>query len=104
MISYIKNIFIITALSMILPAASVFADDTVYGWQMMSEQERKEHREKMRSFKTEEERHRYRLEHHKKMEKRAQEQGKTLQHMREDGRGMGSGSGGKGFGGSGKGR
>jgi hypothetical protein len=83
------------------------AEQTVYGWQLMSEQERAEHRNKMRSFQTEQQREAYRMEHHKRMQKRAQERGMTLPDQPGPrGKGMGGpgmGSG-PGPGGSGKGR
>jgi len=81
--------------------------ETVYGWQIMTEQERAEHRAKMRSFKTEREREQYRMEQHERMEERAKERGITLpdvppqrgQGMRP-GNGMGGGmSPGNGMGG-----
>ena len=77
----IKSLLFIFTLCITFPAASVFAEDQVYGWQMMSEQERQEHRTKIQNMKTEKERNQYRLEHHKKMEQRAKEQGKTIQNM-----------------------
>ncbi|MDH5360992.1 MAG: hypothetical protein OEX03_10535 [Gammaproteobacteria bacterium] len=85
------------------------ADETVYGWQLMSEQERNEHREKMQSMRTEQEREAYRMEHHKMMQERATEQGINLpepQDRRRDGMpnrmdGSGMGSGGMGSGGMG---
>ena len=102
--TYIKSLLFIFTLSMILPATSVFAEDQIYGWQMMSEQEQQEHRTKMQNMNTEEERNRYRLEHHKMMEQRAKEQGKSLSDMPRNrnnmmdgqgsGGGMGSGRGG----------
>ncbi|MGD8526258.1 MAG: hypothetical protein PVJ63_08405 [Thioalkalispiraceae bacterium] len=76
--------------------------EQVYGWELMTEQERAEHRTKMQSMKTKEERERYRLEHHKKMQQRAKQQGVTLPDMPgEQGKGMGDGMGkgtGKGMG------
>jgi Spy/CpxP family protein refolding chaperone len=44
----------------------------------MTPQERAEHRDKMRSLKTAEERQKFREEHHKQMEQRAKERGVTL--------------------------
>lgn len=52
--------------------------DQIYGSQLMTEQERIEHRNRMRNMKTNEEREAYRLEHHKKMQARAKEKGITL--------------------------
>lgn len=80
-----------------------YAEQQVYGWQLMSEQERHEHRIKMRSFKTEQERIAYRHEHHKRMQERAKQQGVTLPDEpkamgkgMQRGPGMGSGGGGGG--------
>ena len=46
---------------------AVQEQEQVYGWELMSEHERQEHRAKMRSLQTEQERERYRLEHHEQM-------------------------------------
>ena len=73
-----------------------FADEQVYGYQLMTEQERAEHRAKMQSFQTEQEREAYRQQHHKMMQERAREQGVTLPDEpmpRGQGRGMGPGPG-----------
>jgi hypothetical protein len=73
--------------------------DQIFGSQLMTEQERLEHRNKMRSLKTETEREAFQLEHHKLMQARAKEKGVTLpeQPMRPGGMhpggGMGSGMG-----------
>lgn len=48
------------------------------GWSLMTPEERTAHREKMWSFKTYEECKAYQSEHHKAMEAKAKEQGKTL--------------------------
>ena len=53
-------------------------EETVYGWQLMTEQERNQHRTKMRSLTTEEDREAYRHEHHKMMKQRAIERGVKL--------------------------
>jgi len=106
--THMKSLLFIFTLSITLPASSVFAEDPVYGWQLMSEQERLEHRSKMQSMKTEEERNQYRLEHHEMMEQRAKEQGITLPDVPQnrnnmmDGRGD-MGNGGRGMGGGGMG-
>ena len=55
------------AMFLVSPLQLGFAAEPVYGWQLMSEQERNEHRTKMQSLKTPQERERYRLEHHKNM-------------------------------------
>ncbi len=70
------------------------AADQAYGWELMTEQERTEHQEKMRSFKTQEEREQYRIEHHKKMQERAKAKGVTLPDKPlPQGKGMGGGMG-----------
>lgn len=69
--------------------------DQIYGSQLMTEQERIEHRNRMRSMKSNEEREAYRLEHHKKMQARAKERGVTLpDEPAARGHMMGPGSGG----------
>ncbi len=86
------------------------AKEKIYGSQLMTRKERAEHRSKMRSLKTQEERDAYRLEHHKKMQERAKGKGMTLPDeppatgmgmggMRQGGGGMGPGGGGMGPGG-----
>jgi hypothetical protein len=76
--------------------------EQVYGYELMTEQERAEHRTRMRAFKTEQEREQFRLEHHKKMQERAKERGVTLpDEPMPRGKGMGGGQGG-GMGGGGR--
>lgn len=78
--------------------------EQIYGSQLMTEQERLEHRNMMRSMKTQEEREAYRLDHHKKMQARAKEKGVTLpdeplpQGRMMKGPGAGGGMGGGGMG------
>ncbi|MFZ5621386.1 MAG: hypothetical protein ACOY5W_10220 [Pseudomonadota bacterium] len=86
------------ALGMAMPALA--EDEVIYGRELMTEQELAEHRAKMRSLRTEQEREAFRMEHHKLMQERAKERGVTLPDepgprgkgmgMR-DGRGMGQG-------------
>lgn len=73
--------------------------DQIYGSQLMTEQERLEHRTQMRNLKTVKERETYQLEHHKRMQERAKEKGVTLpdEPMMGPG-GMGPGPGGMGGG------
>lgn len=52
--------------------------ERIYGSQLMTQQERLEHRERMRTMQTNEQRETYRQEHHKKMQERAQERGVTI--------------------------
>jgi len=65
--------------------------DRAYGWNIMTPEERAEHRAKMRSFETNEEREQYRIEHHKKMQERMKERGITLpdQPRNREGKGLG---------------
>lgn len=80
-------------------------DKMIYGWQLMTPKERQQHRAKMQSMKTEEERMAYREEHHKLMQQRAQERGLTLpDRPRRQGGGQGFGGGFGGSQSSGKGR
>lgn len=53
-------------------------EGTVYGWQLMSQQERIEYRTKMQSLNTEQERYAFRIHHHEQMKERAMAQGVTL--------------------------
>jgi len=76
------------------PFSVASAQDTVYGYELMTQQEREQHQQKMRSFETEQEREAYRQEHHKLMQERAREQGKTLPDApMPRGSGMGGGGG-----------
>ena len=81
-------------------------DQDIYGSQLMTMQERNEHRAKMRAAKTAEERERIRAEHHEQMKVRAKERGVTLPDAPPAGRGpgMGPGGGGGGMGSGGGGR
>jgi hypothetical protein len=84
------------------------AKEQVYGSQLMTEQELSQHRTKMRTAKTAEEREKIRKEHHEQMKERAKERGLTLpDEPPARGGGMGQSAGGKrsrgggmGFGGS----
>jgi len=99
---------------LLLPMQVSYSAEEAYGWSIMSEQERIQHRETMRNLKTQEEQERYRMEHHNKMQERAKEKGVTLPDSIQDrGRMMdkdqmrdqtGSGSGMGGGMGGGKGR
>lgn len=73
--------------------APSFAEESVmYGRQLMTPEEIAQHRAKMQSFQTAQERETYRLEHHRRMQKRAEAQGVTLPDMpMERGKGMGMG-------------
>ena len=68
----------------------------VYGSQLMTQQERTEHRTKMRTAKTAEEREQIRKEHHEAMKERAKVRGVTLPEeppARAGGMGLGGGMG-----------
>ena len=75
-------------------------DQDMYGWQLMTPEEREEHRAKMRSLKTREAREAYRIEHHERMQERARQKGVTLPDMpMPQSKGMGPRGGGMGPGG-----
>jgi DNA primase len=66
--------------------------EQIYGYDLMTEQERAEHREQMRSMKTEQEREAYRIQHHEEMQRRAGARGVELQEpMPARGQGKGQG-------------
>ncbi|HET9883575.1 MAG TPA: hypothetical protein VFS81_17625 [Candidatus Binatia bacterium] len=85
--------------------------EPIYGSELMTEKERNEYRERMRSAKTQQEREKIRSEHHDRMLARAKERGVTIPDQPPakgagtgPGGGMGPGAGGMGTGGgSGKG-
>lgn len=66
--------------------------EVIYGSQLMTQQERIEHRNKIRAAKTQMERDQIRAEHHAKMQERAKQRGITLPDMPPAG-GMGGGMG-----------
>jgi hypothetical protein len=88
-------------------------EEQIYGSQLMTPQERAEHRAKMRAAKTAEEREQIRKEHHKLMQERAKARGMTLPeeppakgggmmmgpggHRMGPGGGMGGPGGGRGY-------
>lgn len=57
------------------------AQEQIYGSQLMTRQERLEHRAKLRAAKTAEEREQIRKEHHERMQQRAKERGVSLPEM-----------------------
>jgi hypothetical protein len=75
--------------------------EPIYGAQMMTEQERLQHRQRLRDASSLEERERIRAEHHERMSVRAQERGVSIPGSPPaKGGGMGpGGGGGKGSGG-----
>lgn len=71
--------------------------ERIYGYELMTPQERSDYQTRMRAAKTAQEREAIRLEHHKQMQERARAQGKTLPDMPPTNRGpgmMGPGGGG----------
>lgn len=70
-------------------------DPEIYGYQMMTSQERDEYRARMRAAQTQEERERIRTEHHTLMKERARERGITMPDQ-PPARGMGGGMGSSG--------
>ena len=76
--------------------AQSIPEEPVYGSQMMTDQERNEHRAQLRAAKSEEERDQIRRAHHDHMRQRAQERGVTLPEepaARGGGTGLGPGPG-----------
>lgn len=53
-------------------------DDAIYGSQLMTERERHQYREQLRTMQTPEQREQYRRQHHEKMQQRAKAKGVTL--------------------------
>ncbi len=75
----LKMMLSAVALGLLSASSVAFAEDPpVYGSQLMTNQERIEHRNKLRAAKTDEEREQVRLQHHEQMQLRAKEQGVTL--------------------------
>ena len=93
----------------LMTSGAIAVDEPIYGSQLMTNQERMEHRTKMNAAKTAQEREQVRMEHHEQMQLRAKERGMTLPDtppargagMRQ---GMGPGGGMGGGMGAGRGR
>ena len=62
----------------LMASGSLAADEPIYGSQLMTRQERMEHRTKMNAAKSVQERDQVRLEHHEQMKLRAKERGVSL--------------------------
>lgn len=62
----------------LMTSGAVAVDEPIYGSQLMTNQERMEHRTKMNAAKTTQEREQVRMEHHEQMQLRAKERGMTL--------------------------
>ncbi len=74
--------------------ATAHGDESIYGGQMMTDQERQQHRDSMRSAESASERERLQREHRARMKARAAEKGVTLpDDMPGQGMGGGPGSG-----------
>ncbi|MBU6304937.1 MAG: hypothetical protein KGO79_05930 [Betaproteobacteria bacterium] len=88
-------------LSILLPAVSSAAEPEapIYGHQLMTQQERRDYREQMRSARSWEEREQLRREHHERMRERARAKGVTLPDS-PPARGPGAAPGAKGPGGT----
>ena len=98
---------LLSALVLGLMVSGAFAADApIYGSQLMTNQERVEHRKNLSAVKTAEEREQVRLEHHEQMKLRANERGVELPDTPPaQGAGMGGRMGqGGGMGGMGPGR
>jgi hypothetical protein len=98
---------VLSALALsLMTCSAIAADEPIYGSQLMTNQERIEHRNKLRAAKTVEEREQVRLEHHEQMKLRARERGAVLpDEPPAQGGGMGRSMGpGGGMGGMGAGR
>lgn len=101
-----KQLLVICALAWAIPLSAGLAlaadpapaqgqaEEQVYGSQIMTQQERAEHRDKMRAAKTAAEREQIRKEHHARMKERAKQRGVTLpEEPPMGGAGMGPGPG-----------
>lgn len=65
--------------------------EMLYGYQLMTQQERLDYMQKLQSAKTFEEREKLRIEHHRLMQERAKKRGMTLPDMPPAGGGWGPG-------------
>jgi hypothetical protein len=95
---------VVVAAALSFPLLSAAQNRTpIYGSQLMTQQERAQYRERMRSLRTAQERERFRLEHHERMQERARARGIMLpvEPPARGGRGMGPGGQGMGPGGGG---
>jgi hypothetical protein len=106
-----KRILMVSLLAAALSLSTGFTlaadqQEEIYGSQLMTQQERNDHRAKMNAAKTAEEREQIRKAHHERMKERAKTRGVTLPDEPPatgggmgPGRGMGPGGGGMGPGG-----
>lgn len=78
----------------LMTSGAIAADAPIYGSQLMTNQERVEHRTKLRAATTAQEREQVRLEHHEQMKLRAKERGVAMpDDPPQQGGGMGPGGG-----------
>lgn len=73
-----RHILSLAALCCLVLSGPAGAADTIYGSQLMTPQERAEHRATLRQQTTEAERNAYRQQHHDAMQARARERGVQL--------------------------
>lgn len=92
-------VWIFIGVSLAADPAQAQQQGKAYGWNLMTPEERVEHRAKMRSLQTNEEREQFRIEHHKKMKERMKERGVTLPDQPRNRGGMGPRDGRRGGGG-----
>lgn len=93
-----RNLIAAVFSASMLLSTSAFAEDQqqIYGSQLMTEQERAEHRIRIRNAASAEEREQIRNEHHKRMQERAKAKGIQLPDeppAARGGQGMGKGQG-----------
>ncbi len=86
-------VLIIAIASLPATVSAQSQDEPIYGRQLMTEQERSEYRNQMRSAKTQEEREKIRAQHHEEIKARAKSRGVTLPDDPAP-KGMGYGRGG----------
>ena len=97
-----KNTVILSAAVLVFLSIDVSFAQTTYGSQLMSPEERAEHRAKMRSL-SPSEREAYRTEHHKVMKERAESMGLSMPDQPPAQRGFGRRGPGYGYGRGGRG-
>lgn len=69
---YLSLPLFVIIMTLLLPVQFSNAAEGVYGWDLMSDQEREEHENHISSLETEKEREAFRKEHEKKMQKRVE--------------------------------
>lgn len=75
---HVENCPVCYSMGLMASTASFAADAPIYGSQLMTNQERIEHRNKLQAAKSAEEREQVRLQHHEQIQLRAKEQGVNL--------------------------